>query len=390
MIDENNLYSYMDSIDDSTVRNNLKNNVKKRYFFISLILIIFIPIDFLFFIVSIFLHKKKSDILWVIEKRNLSKSFEKIIYKDSFVTLGTILDINKVLSNRGIYFPVSFIFPLITLFFYFRSNRLLTFLSNFEKHINCFLEYQNKYLIVNADFLPYQRTLIFFFKRKNFTVVNFQHGKLNQNYFGDEEIEGQFSDVIVVRSIADKNIIKSSNPAKKIIVFPSIFYDDFTHQANKTKSPNVVVIIGEGWQRIDKDFFKKFCNEVKRAIIFMKFNNINYIYKPHPSHNWIFTILNFSHVSYQPINKLLHDHNIFLGYDSTVLLDAIALGKTAYSFPIEYNKNVKIDPKIIRLNSYSLLKKSNLSTYNNKDSLLDSKVKKSSNIMILYKRIFKF
>lgn len=195
--------------------------------------------------------------------------------------------------------------------------------------------YNKVYFIYHSDALPFSRALIYCGYKFNFINVCIHHGIFSRD-LEFSEIDGSLSDILITRSSHDASQVLSVNPNVKTIIEPNFF---IIHITPINTLPKYILLIGEGWHRLDKKFAYSYIRKLKNLEKILLVNNFKVKYRPHPSERFNYFIYKFRFKKYDFLNleqSLSMTHSV-IGFSSTLLIDSSAIGINSYNISV-YNK----------------------------------------------------
>jgi len=183
----------------------------------------------------------------------------------------------------------------------------------------------NGWLIVHSDALPLARALVAITRRLGARICCVQHGIFHEEY-PFPEIDGSQSDLNVVRSEVDARIIRRANPGGTMLVEPELFRPPRPHKVSMRIR---VSLIGEAWYVCDAEFdrlHRRRLREIEAALVL---EHIEVSFRPHPAERYRALFYGFRRLDFGSKRRAFERFNVFVGYASTLLHEADAVGHLA-------------------------------------------------------------
>ena len=188
-----------------------------------------------------------------------------------------------------------------------------------------------KMVIVSNDSLPLERVFIAAARKASIPAVCFQHGLFSLE--GGELNDGKYADTICVYDKYQSQVVMQTG-AKNAYIFG--FYRTIKNRKMKS-GKKVVCILGQPWGEYYGDNECKYLDYLKKIILFLNKNQIEWRYKPHPSEKMIYqrSDLISHNLERCDINKSIKLFDVFVSLSSTALLEATLAGKIAIQIRCE-------------------------------------------------------
>ncbi|OWS71984.1 hypothetical protein CBI30_03890 [Polynucleobacter aenigmaticus] len=230
----------------------------------------------------------------------------------------------SVVSIEPIYFFLNLLGPLGILVF--------------KKFLFC------KDIILNSDYGLDEFLLLNFCSKHYSKSICIQHGLFPSH--NNNDLDGQFCDTVIVKSIDQVKILRSTGYNKEIIISDELFelFPSGNVSAWRSKG-SPIIFVGSGY----------FANKTLRSeyMAFLRdfceiFSYANLIYRPHPREvnhlpSEIFSLFD---VNNSEQSSLVESGNfVFVGIKSTLLMEAHYSGRKSFlieniKFPTYFDKNI--------------------------------------------------
>jgi hypothetical protein len=188
-------------------------------------------------------------------------------------------------------------------------------------------------LIVHSDALPFARAFVLQARHRGMKTICVQHGIFHANC-GMEKFDGYLCDSNVVRSVEDGALISSCNTATELIVEPDFFLTPFERFHSNNKSP-LITLVGEGWHSIDDVFSNKYIARLKQFEVELFSLGFNVQFRPHPSERSFVNKFGFKKIDMTDIAISMGRTDMYLGFSSTLLIEAAAAGLVAAQIKVD-------------------------------------------------------
>jgi len=183
----------------------------------------------------------------------------------------------------------------------------------------------NSWLVMHSDALPLARALAAIVRDLGSGTCCVQHGIFHESY-RLPEVDGSLCDVNVVRSKVDARIIRRANPVSTMLIEPSLFRPP---RPRSVPTQLRVSLIGEAWHTCDKAFDKLHRRKLRDLEAALIDSNIAVSFRPHPSERYRALFYGFRHLDFGQKYRAFERFNVFVGYASTLLNEAAAVGHLA-------------------------------------------------------------
>lgn len=325
------LFSYAQSFLDPNFSRTINLHIRHSYKRKALLLLFCIPIDLLIFFMERLFFGQRRSIIYTTKKWPEiycgMKGYRKIF-------LGSPAFLFEAIKSRGLYLPASLIYVAIVIIWprdgvrSVYSNYLIKissfFLSSFSSNAS--------FLVVHSDALPFARTLIFSAKNKNIKSVCLQHGILRGEY-QTRERDGFMSDINIMRSKSDIDILQKINPVSKCYALPHFFMPNIIN--SNGVGGNKLILVGEGFHVIDENFSDKYIKHLRGLEIKLVELGYQVQYRPHPSEKFLYRSLGFQDYDVSSLESSLLSARAFIGYGSTLLAEASSVGVPSFYLRID-------------------------------------------------------
>lgn len=347
-----NLYSYFDSWQDKIHARTLKKATKKATFLKLLIIILILPFDIILFIFQKIFRIKVSDFI----ATDKWSDFNDFLGKN--LKIGLISTPDKFIKNIKsgiIYIPASPIYFISCIGLWLPSNCHLVWTNFVIKFNTSYLksyllsDHKKSYLIIHSDALPFARSLVFACNRLKINTVCIQHGVFHeQNIIF--EVDGSKSDINIIRSEEDKNIIKNISPNSQYLVTPDFFL--LTPNKNFIKKNTIprILFLGEGYHILDERLDNAYLKRLEYIYKKMLFFNCECFFRPHPSEKFKRISKGFKNIDNLSLNDSISITDCVIGYSSTLLYEAKSIGIPSFQvdvnnkfFDIQKSSSAKIE-----------------------------------------------
>jgi hypothetical protein len=201
-------------------------------------------------------------------------------------------------------------------------------------------------LVMHSDALPFARSILYAAKN-NLTIqslsVCLQHGIFHE-HFECTELDGSLADINVARSEFDKALIEKNNKESFFIIsedffIPAVGKIDKKNNKNKNKP---VILVGEGFHVVDKDLSIKYISRLKAVEAELLNKGWCVKYRPHPSEKLIYRSFGFKNIDALDLKSSLAIALAYIGYSSTLLIEASSIGIPCYSLSLDGEARVKL------------------------------------------------
>jgi hypothetical protein len=339
------LFSYTEAWSCKDKGNQLHSHVRYTYMLKSFILLWFLPFDILYIILfRLFKGKVNPGYIFTTSKV-LNQCSQIVKYKSNRVFL--VSDPITYLRHKKksiIYIPASPIYILCGILPWkgrYRkiSNKLITKFTRF-------LLYQiftpgRLIFVFHSDALPFARSFIFSMQSNriySLIIVVVQHGIFHE-HFDCKEIEGSFANVNVTRSEFDKQLIEKNNKSSLFIVSKNFFLPNVSDGSIENKS---VILVGEGLHVLDKRLSEKYILLLKIIEQDLLNNGWKVKFRPHPSEKFIYRSFGFMNIDTTSLDISFSTALAYIGYSSTLLVEACSLGIPCYAVKIAGEADVNL------------------------------------------------
>lgn len=183
----------------------------------------------------------------------------------------------------------------------------------------------NGWLIMHSDALPLGRALVAIARHLGVRTCCVQHGIFHEQ-LPLPEIDGSQCDLNVVRSEVDARIIQRANSATMILVEPDLF-----RPPRPRTVPTIlrVSLIGEAWHTCDQSFDRVHRSRLREFEAGLVRAHIDVSFRPHPSERYRAWLYGFQRLDFGSKRRAFERFNVFVGYASTLLHEADAVGHLA-------------------------------------------------------------
>ncbi|HEX4500173.1 MAG TPA: hypothetical protein VH187_03250 [Scandinavium sp.] len=183
-------------------------------------------------------------------------------------------------------------------------------------------------LIVENDSLPLQRTFCNIAAAANIKTVCIQHG-LFQSKTEAKIIDGWKCDYFICYDNNQKNIITGLGIAPNKVIVGG-FYEPITKVVDsKPKNEIKVCFLGQPWFKYGELYKTKYINCIDILTSQLKSANISYSFKPHPWETDAPYLKSMANIFDGNMNDAIIEHDVFLSFTSTALLEVTMAGKLA-------------------------------------------------------------
>ena len=256
----------------------------------------------------------------------------------------------EAFRRRGTYMPVSVPYILLTmgLFVPLGFRRTLGKCAKWWISSLCKLyKLRGAKLIIHSDALPFARAFVLCARELGMRTICIQHG-IFQAESGIENIDGYLCDVNIVRSHEDREIIAGRNRSTQFVVEPDFFLA-IPSIVDIDKSRPIVTLVGEGLHVVDDALALRYISELRRWELELATLSYCVYYRPHPNERSFARKFGFSHLDMTPLHVSIGRTDIYVGYGSTLLIEAAAVGCLAVQIPVDGKYNLGMDRAGIRI-----------------------------------------
>ena len=195
---------------------------------------------------------------------------------------------------------------------------------------------------MHSDALPFARSILYATKN-NSTIqslsVCIQHGIFHE-HFQCTELDGSLADINVTRSEFDKALIENNNKESFYIISEN-FFIPVVGEIDRNKS-KPVILVGEGFHVVDKDLSIKYISRLKAVEAELLSKGWHVKYRPHPSEKLIYRSFGFKNIDTFDLKSSLAVALAYIGYSSTLLIEASSIGIPCYSLSLDGEARVKL------------------------------------------------
>lgn len=321
------LYSHASSMSNKVHAETLWLQIKKAYAIKSYLLIFALPLDMLA-IIFLLISKRKFECIFVTLK------WQELIRKTSRKSkVSVVAAPNAILfcikNNIG-YIPASFFYILASIGVWlprrFKGKWSLLAVKLTSQMLNNFINHDST-LIVHSDALPFGRCLVMAGKELGLTTVCIQHGNFREYNIVSEQ-DGFLCNINITRSNEDSEIIKKSNPATTLMAIPDFFL--LCTKDSKMGSSHRVLLLGEGFHMLDKDFNKLYIEQLQYLEIELEKIGLEVLFRPHPSERNMNWNSKFHNVDSDDLIISMAKTSAIIGFSSTLLQEAAEIEIPAF------------------------------------------------------------
>jgi hypothetical protein len=337
------LFSYTESWADAEYKKYIYKHIRIEYFLKSLILLPLVPFD-IFYIVLYLIFSSRTDVKYVFCSMKAYKQFRAIpefLHEETIIVTDPFSAIKQFNSNC-IYIPASLIYlgcGLLPWRGAWRqvSNKII--LGSTSLILRTMLGKRKFVLICHSDSLPFARALIFIGKKSGAIIACLQHGIFHEKY-DVEELCGSLSDINVVRSDYDADLIRKRNPNSKYLVTPQFFEVRINKLQNNIIKP--IILVGEGLHMVSKTLANKYLVRLKE--IESELLDLGFVvqYRPHPSEKLRCHFFGFNSIDSKELAESFATAQAYIGYSSSLIVEASSIGVPCYIVEIDgiYNSSM--------------------------------------------------
>lgn len=325
------LFSYPQSFLDPDFSRTINLHIRQSYRRKAVLLFFCIPIDLLIFLCERLVFAQRKSVIFTTKKWPEIycgiKGYRKIFF-------GSPAFLFEAIRNRGVYLPASLIYVLLVIVWPRIGQRSAysSYLIKISNFLLSSFSSDASFLIVHSDALPFARALIFSAKNKNIKSVCLQHGVLRGEY-QTEQRDGFMCDINIMRSESDVDILKKINPLSRCQALPNFFIPNISNSSCVTGTK--VILVGEGFHVIDENFSHKYIKHLRG--LEKKLIELGYQvqYRPHPAEMGFYRGLGFKDYDISSLEISLLSARAFIGYGSTLLLEASSVGVPSFYLRID-------------------------------------------------------
>lgn len=382
------LFSYSEAWSCPQKRAQLFRHLRLTYLLKGLILLPFLPFDIAYlFFTRLFDGKAEPGYVFTSSKA-LDQCFEGGRNKSTKLFL--ISDPFTAIRRRGQlikYIPASPIYIMCALVPW--KGRFRKFSNNFINRFTVFLLEQlfrpgKIIFVMHSDALPFVRALLFAtINNPKIQSVNvcIQHG-IFHDHFECSELDGLLADINVTRSQFDKRLIERSNKNCLFIISEDFFLPSVTESQNHKDVS--VILVGEGFHVVDKLLSEKYISRLKCIESQLIKLDWQVKYRPHPSEKLIYRSFGFEAIDSSKLKDSLASAIAYIGYSSTLLIEASSIGVPCYAITIdgEAQVNFQRSSGAIKIMDYDI------STFSPVSKQLDSMLNANIRRKLAQKEVF--
>lgn len=188
------------------------------------------------------------------------------------------------------------------------------------------------HVLVHSDALPFARAFVLQAQDRGMKTICVQHGIFHANS-GIKNLDGYLCDLNVVRSREDGELIASSNRATELCVEPNFFLTVFHYSHSENLKP-VITLVGEGFHIYDKDFSKSYIEKLRQFEMELFSLGCHVLFRPHPSERSFAKKFGFQQLDLTDLSISMAKTDVYLGFSSTLLIEAVAAGRVAAQIPV--------------------------------------------------------
>ncbi len=340
------LFSFTDSWKNREFASVLEGHIKRSYLIRSIALLAFLPLDLICIVCALIGRRKHKKTTFFMTNKWPRLFAEKVPGK---IFIGPIWWIFYSLRYGGSYYPASVIYILLGIIGW-GSQKRRVFLNrvgpNIAKKILFLYLGDEAMLVHHSDALPYVRCFIKACEDLPIQTCCIQHGIFHEDALSDE-VDGIFSDINIVRSIHDKNLLQSKGVLSKIYVNESFFICSLLREGNdrvpsKFTKGNIL-LIGEGLHIFSEKMANEYVETLKKIEADLSSAGYCVTYRPHPSEKFIYKKYKFLSAKFENLATALVECNAVIGYSSTLLVEAASIGVPAFQVKClgEYKKGLE-------------------------------------------------
>lgn len=238
--------------------------------------------------------------------------------------------------QRASYMPVSLPYILLAVALYLpnRPRRIMGCWA--LRWVDCLFglyKVDMASLLVHSDALPFARAFVLQARDRGIKTICVQHGIFHANS-GIKSYDGYLCDLNVVRSREDGELISSSNDATELCIEPDFFLTPI-HGLNANNVNPVITLVGEGWHTVDKLFSKRYIELLRKLEIDLFSLGCAVQFRPHPSERSFANKFGFRKLDLADIGTSMAGTDVYLGYSSTLLIEAAAAGRVGAQISVD-------------------------------------------------------
>jgi hypothetical protein len=244
------------------------------------------------------------------------------------IVLGSIVELRVALRKKSLWIPVGPLYVLLAWSSWQSSGHLswpVRRLLVLYRAVIVGRLRPDAWLVVHSDALPLARALASVVKSGGGAICCVQHGIFDPNYF-IPQIDGSQSDLNVVRSALDAEIIRRASQTTRILTEPALFHPAATVSASDRPK---VLLVGEAWHLCDSSFDKLYRSRLRAIEGALRDLGISVSFRAHPSERYRAWTYGFRRTNAGPKASALQEFNIYVGFASTMLNEAASAGHLA-------------------------------------------------------------
>ena len=304
---------------------------RRKYRWRSLLLSVFLPIECIYLVVLGLTARRQRRYLFL--NKMAANVIDATPGRDTII-LGSVTDLPLVWRRGALWIPVSPLYVALAWskwttqgqFHWIARLIVEWFGGELGQRLN-----KDSWLLVQSDGLPLARAVIAVARRSGAGVCCVAHGIFHEQY-AMPEIDGSRSDLNVVQSEVDANIIRRANPATVVLIEPELFRPPVP----RTRQPGLsVLLVGESWHVIDKEFDRVHLCRLREIEELLITNKIPVLFRPHPSERHRAWRYGFRRLDFGSKIRSFERFSVFVGYASTLLHEADAVGLNAVQLVFE-------------------------------------------------------
>lgn len=338
------LFSYTEAWSCRKKGNQLYRYLRYSYFFKGLALSLVLPFDILYLIaIRIFIGRSNPGYVFNSSKA-LNQCFDAVGDKSKIVFLVSDPIAYVRCGSLSIrYIPASPIYIICGILPWrgrFReiSNKIII---KFAKFLLSQLFTPGRIIFVmHSDALPFARSLLFAMQDcpiySPISVV-IQHGIFHE-HFDCTELDGSLANVNVTRSEFDTELIKRNNKNSLFIVSKNFFLPSVSESIVDNVKP--VILVGEGFHVVDRQLSQKYISQLKTIEQELLSYGWCVKYRPHPSEKLNYRSFGFMNIDTANLSESLGSALAYIGYSSTLLVEAASIGIPCYAVKIDGEEKV--------------------------------------------------
>lgn len=196
-------------------------------------------------------------------------------------------------------------------------------------------------LVHHSDALPFGRAAVLAGHRRGLTSVCLQHGIFHR-ISAIAERDGSLSDINVVRSHLDAQLIAQSAPASRFLVEPDFFIPRLAPAPQQATRP-CVTLLGEGWHQCDAAFGARYLERLRGLEAQLIAAGVVVVFRPHPCERGLADGFGFAQLDTGPLAVCLQRSAAVIGFSSTVLHEAASVGVPAAQIDVDGVFNPAMD-----------------------------------------------